>query len=152
MPRVLMVAYGNPLRSDDGVAWRAAESLRGKFSGVDVGIVTLHQLTPELAEFISHAECVIFVDAAANSNRPGSIDVAELHPTERESALAHALTPTAVLRLAEKLYLARPRAFCITAAGENFGHGDSLSQQVEAALPDLIFEIERVIKEFLTAR
>ena len=41
MARVLIVAYGNPLRSDDGVAWRAADLLAEKFSIPEVEMVRL---------------------------------------------------------------------------------------------------------------
>src|ERR1700758_3673560 len=80
LPRALIIAYGNPLRSDDGVAWRAAEALRQKFSPAEVEIACLHQLAPELAETVSRFACVIFVDAASapHAGRPGEIRVEEL--------------------------------------------------------------------------
>src|SRR5579862_9528285 len=52
--KILIIAYGNPLRCDDGIAWRAADALAQKLSDSDVEIVRLHQLAPELAETISH--------------------------------------------------------------------------------------------------
>src|ERR1700756_4070643 len=152
MARVLLIAYGNPLRCDDGVAWRAAESLRGRFSGGDVEVLRLPQLTPELAEYITHSECVVFVDAAAGSSSPGVVDVTEVQCGNRQSALAHGLTPTTILCLAENLYRATPRAFSVTVTGDKFGHGQSLSPAVEAALPQLISRIESVVRDFLVTR
>ena len=64
MARVLIVAYGNPMRSDDGLAWHAADKLEGKYSPSEVEILRVHQLAPELAENVSRSEAVIFVDAA----------------------------------------------------------------------------------------
>ena len=63
MARVLIVAYGNPMRSDDGIAWRAADALAPKVSESDVEILRLHQLTPELADAVRNFGTVIFVDA-----------------------------------------------------------------------------------------
>jgi Ni,Fe-hydrogenase maturation factor len=49
MPRILIVAYGNPMRCDDGVAWRAADALETNSCGGNVEILRRHQLAPELA-------------------------------------------------------------------------------------------------------
>ena len=38
MPGVLIVAYGNPMRCDDGLAWRAADELERKLSGSEIKI------------------------------------------------------------------------------------------------------------------
>src|SRR3954454_8940465 len=116
MPRVLIIAYGNPLRSDDGVAWRAAELLRGKFSAGEVEIECLQQLGPELAESASRSECVIFVDAAASQGSAGEVQVIELsagsNKASEASRFCHALPPSAIVGLSERLYGSRPRAYC----------------------------------------
>ena len=156
MPRVLIIAYGNPLRSDDGVAWRAAEALRGKLSPADIEIECLHQLAPELAETISRFPRVIFVDAAsAPEGHPGEIRLEELgrkDAADSGSPLFHALSPHAVIRLAETLYGAKPQAFAVTVTGEKFDHGESLSADVAAALPDLVARIERLVRDWNDAR
>ncbi len=148
--RVLIVAYGNPLRSDDGVAWRAAEALRKLLPPDEAEIVVLHQLGPELAESASKCDCVILVDASAGPGRPGEVQVKQLSPTQpegRESArFCHAVSPANVLSLAARLYGARPRAFSATIVGENFDHGESLSAAVEAALPTLLARIEELAR------
>ena len=59
MPRVLIVAYGNPLRSDDGVGWVVAEELRRSLALPEVEVLRLQQLLPEVAESLSRAETVI---------------------------------------------------------------------------------------------
>jgi hydrogenase maturation protease len=150
MPTVLIVAYGNPLRCDDGVAWRAADALENKFSS-DVEILRLHQLTPELADTVRNFGTVILVDAAScdgSQQKPGMIRVEEIRGGTSEPArFSHVLSPKKILDLALQLYGANPRAFVVTVAGENFGHGDSLSAPVASALPELIARIERLIKE-----
>ena len=79
MPPVLIVAYGNPLRSDDGVAWRAADILAEKLSASDVEILRLHQLAPELADTLRGFDRVIFVDAALSDRgiEPGTVMMEE---------------------------------------------------------------------------
>ena len=151
--QVLVIAYGNPLRSDDGVAWRAAAALQTILSPEEAEILILHQLGPELAESVSHSQCVIFVDAAAGPGRPGEIEVKELSPTNSEAAesvgFCHAVSPANVLALAAQLYKATPKAFSVTVVGENFQHGESLSLPVEAALPLLLARIRELSTEFV---
>lgn len=152
MPRILIIAYGNPLRSDDGVAWRAAEALRGKLPPEELEIVCLHQLGPELAESASRSQCVVFLDAAAGPH-PGEIEIKELRGTPesaKASAFAHALNPQAIVTLGAQLYHAHPRAYSATITGETFEHGESLSRAVGAALPDFICRIERLVRELLS--
>jgi len=156
MPRVLIVAYGNPLRCDDGVAWRAADSLQEKLAGSDVEILRLHQLAPEVADAVRNRELVLFLDAACvddNENaRPGEIRVCELSAAEihdrAPGQFFHAYSPAKVMDLASELYQAKPKAFVITVSGEKFAHGDSLSPTVAAALTSLIGQIESMVGPF----
>ena len=152
MPRVLIVAYGNPLRSDDGVAWRAADALRERLSPAEIEITCLHQLAPEQAETVSRFPCVIFVDAASSpEGHPGEIRMQELRgtdPPDSATHFSHALSPHAVIRLAEKLYGAKPQAFAVTVTGENFDHGEAFSPAVAFALPHLVARIEALVRDW----
>jgi hydrogenase maturation protease len=148
MPRVLIIAYGNPMRSDDGVAWRAAAALEGKFSNPDLEIVRAHQLTPELAEAVSRCGAVIFVDAAGNGP-PGEIRSAQINLPQTQPRFSHQLSPDAVVALTHQLFCATPSAFSVTLTGACFDHGESLSPAVAAALPALVARIEALIQQFL---
>lgn len=153
MPRILIIAYGNPLRSDDSIAWRAADALQGKLSKHQVEIIRLHQLGPELAETASHAEYLIFIDAVSDpSSFPGEIRVDEVRsePVDPKEAsrFSHALSPQTVMALAESLYGARTKVFIVAVTGANFDHGESLSPPVEAALPVLIDHIQGIVQSF----
>jgi hydrogenase maturation protease len=139
------------MRCDDGMAWRAADTLASKVSESEVEILRLHQLTPELADTVRNFGTVIFVDAASSDgsqDRPGTIRVEEIRGVASEPVhFSHVLSPKKVLDLARQLYGGVPKAFVVTVAGENFGHGDSLSAPVASALPELVARIERLIKE-----
>ena len=151
MPTVLIIAYGNPMRCDDGVAWRAADILNRKFQPPDIEILRLHQLTPELADTVRKFRSVIFVDAASSDDsqqKPGIVQVEEIRgDTSEPGRFSHVLSPKKILGLALQLYGANPRVFVVTVSGENFGHGESLSAPVASALPELVARIERLIKE-----
>ena len=150
MPRLLIVAYGNPLRSDDGVAWRAADALKDKFPASEVEILQMHQLTPELAESLNCVAAVIFVDAAEGVGPPGQLHCEELLELAGEARFSHQLSASAVVALAGQLYSARPRAFSVTLTGESFDHGEALSPAVVAALPALVARIEALVQELLS--
>ena len=147
MPRVLVLAVGNPLRSDDGLAWRAADELRSGSSHSEIEILKVHQLTPELAEDVSRAALAIFVDAAAAVIEPGTLTCEQVVASDEECAASHSFTPAALLQLAATLYNASPAAFLVSMAGKSFEHGNSLSPEVEQALPQVAAKVRELILE-----
>ncbi len=154
MASVLIIAYGNPLRCDDGLAWRAADELEGKLSSSEAEIHHAHQLAPEMAEDITRCDTVIFVDAAAaesGNRQPGEVRCAEIALAEGPARFSHQLSPGAVVALARQLYGVSPRAFSVTLTGECFDHGESLSPEVAAALPALVVRIEALVQAALSS-
>jgi hydrogenase maturation protease len=139
MSRVLIIGFGNPLRSDDGVGWRAAEELKHKLSGRGVEVITRHQLTPELADTVSGSAVVLFVDAQCGG--PGTITCSLVRPQAPIDAFSHQLSPGAVLGLAQELYGQTPLAFTFSICGECFDVGEALSPQVRENLPDLVARV-----------
>lgn len=153
MRPLLIISYGNPVRSDDGVAWHAAKLLEGKFAASEAEILCIHQLVPELAETASLFGTVIFVDAevraSLESAAPGHIRIAEITQTAREKETvhaSHALSPFTVIGMAVQFYGARLNAFTVTVTGQEFEHGESLSAPVAAALPELVRKIESLAR------
>jgi hydrogenase maturation protease len=147
MPRVLIIGYGNPLKSDDGLGWHAAQELSQELTHAEVKIIRAHQLTPELAEEASTAELVLFIDACEGAP-PGEIRCEAIHLDDGPSGASlhsHDLRPATVLQLARELYGFCPRAFLLTVAGEHFEDGDSLSEPVRSALPKLIAQVKTFI-------
>lgn len=155
MPRVLIVAYGNPLRCDDGLAWHAADELEHKFPSSEVEIVCTHQLAPEMAETVSRFSAVIFVDAAAadmdGKVQPGQVVCEEVSQPAEQVHFSHHLSPAAVVALAKRIYGASLRAFSVTLTGECFDHGESLSPVVAVAIPKLVGRIDTLTQELLSA-
>ena len=88
---LLVVGYGNELRCDDGVGPKVAAALQEmKLPGVRT--ITCHQLTPELAEPVSQARRVVFVDAAVDA--AAGIQWRELRPAATGRIMAHAAAPS----------------------------------------------------------
>ena len=148
MTRVLIVACGNPLRCDDGLAWRAAEELRRRNWPQEIEIIVQHQLTPELAPAISQVGRVLFLDAARNSH-PGEIRCDPVLPQQPSGTLTHNFLPAGILSMAQELYGNAPPAYVISIDGECFDHGETISAAVEAALPGFVDLIVRLVEEVL---
>ena len=154
MPQVLIIAYGNPLRSDDGVGWHAVEALSPIFSGAEAEILCLHQLGPELAETVSRFRHVIFIDAVTTDEgrAPGEIRIVPIQTPDRDASgptrFSHHLTPATIVALATTLYDAKLQAQLATVTGENFDHGEGLSARVRTALPILVARLEEMFHGF----
>jgi hydrogenase maturation protease len=139
----LVIGYGNLLRGDDGAGRLVAESLGKLPPGVLVESV--HQLTPELAEAVSRASGVVFVDCAAEGT-PGDVLSSSVPPPGRNpSAVTHLLTPGLLLEYARRLYGHRPAAALVTLVGQTFGFGQPLSEPVRAAIAPAREEVLRRI-------
>ncbi len=158
MPSILIVAYGNPLRCDDGVAWRAADELESRLPESEVQILRQHQLAPEVADAVRDCKLVVFLDAAcldeSADSHPGQICAREISGSALETPSAdqfsHVYSPEKVLNLARQLYQASPKAIVITVTGEDFGHGDGLSRPLTAALPAVVANIEQIVRPHLS--
>ncbi len=149
---ILFIGYGNPLREDDGVGWAAAEMLfhtdhRSRFTAHDsrLTVETTHQLLPELADSISQADLVIFVDAAVDGE-PGEIRCQVVRPfPQPPGAFSHHVSPAGLLQMAQELYGRCPPAYLFTVTAASMGFDEGLSPAVTAALPELLWQIEEVM-------
>ena len=143
---MLVIAYGNPLRSDDGLAWIAAEKLEDHL-GADVEIHCCQQLMPELAELISQSQLVVFVDATTVGT-PGEVFRVKVAKTAANSGGgSHQLNPVELIALSQALYGSNPKAFSVTMCGQNFEHGDTCSAPVSAAIPELVRTVTELVNE-----
>jgi len=126
--QALVLAIGNTLRGDDGVAHHVADLL-GARAGVDVRRV--HQLTPELAEEMAGARTIVFMDAdtAATEARMERVTAAL-----RCSPVSHTMTPSEVIMLAEQLYSFRGVAYMCHVPARDFAPHGELSEVAEAAV------------------
>jgi len=145
MSRVLVLACGNALRGDDGVALHIASCLNG-ISGPETRVHTDQQWAPELAQPISQAETVIFLDASV-SVPPGVIACRELQTDKTSlSSFTHQISPEALLALSEELYGCRPEhAYLLTIGGASFDLQEGLSEPVRHVIPQAIERIKTLL-------
>ncbi len=143
-PRVLVIGYGNTVRSDDAIGWRAAEALLKAGVPPDVTVITLHQLDAELAGEAAAADVVVFIDASRDGE-PGEVRCARVAAQPSNILFSHQLTPSALMAIVRTLYLVSPEAFEVTMTGESFEVGESLSPVCEAALPSLVETVSELV-------
>lgn len=129
----LVIGYGNEWRGDDGagpaVACRIASmELPG------VAVLSLHQLTPELAETISRAGRVVFVDAT--TERDVGLLIRSVRPEPADELMTHVVSPEALLALAQLLYSRAPPAWLLAIEGWDFRPGEKLSEQTTALVAE----------------
>lgn len=138
---ILVIAYGNPLRRDDGAGLVLAERLARQWraQGIVVQQITTHQLVPELAAEIAEscATAVVFVDttpAAPESSH--CIQVRSLDDQDANLTLGHHVDPALIRHMAQGLYGVEIPAWLVTIPGIDFGHGEGFSDEVKAMLTE----------------
>jgi hydrogenase maturation protease len=109
----------------------------------DIEVITCHQLTPELAEPLSHCQRAVFIDADA-AGQPGEVHRrATRAQAATSSAFTHTCTPSGLLDSAQQLFGHRPKTIVITVSAQSFEFGESLSPAVSAALPKVVEQVCR---------
>lgn len=141
--RALIIGFGNPLREDDGLGWRAAELIESEQP--DAAVIKCHQLTPELAEAISQASLVIFLDASMNQ-APGEVSTQHIG-RENPQALSHHLSPAQLMGFTEQLFGETPRSFLITCRIENVGWSEELSRRSQRSAERMAAAAQALVRE-----
>lgn len=141
----LVVGYGNTLRSDDGVGVKVAAAV-GELALPGVAVLACHQLTPELAEPISTARAVVFVDAAADDST--EVQLRPLAPADGAQLMAHAADPRSLLAFAQQHFGRCPPAWWLTIPVENLNFGESLSPRAEQGRKAAVAHIQELQRQF----
>ncbi|MGD0057981.1 MAG: hydrogenase maturation protease [Verrucomicrobiia bacterium] len=141
--RTLVLGYGNRSRTDDGVGWFVLERL-GELGLPNVELHASHQLDVDYAERITGFDEVIFVDAAIPQS-PQPIARTVVQPCFRSHAVAHYLTPSDLLALAQTLFGRTPRGILFSIRGSDFNFGTTLSPATERAGRDVVRQIEDLL-------
>ena len=146
--RILVIGYGNPLRSDDGVGPAIVRSLdESLHDAARLTCLAAFQLTPELADDISRTDCVYFVDASV-AIPPGDITVSRVVASvRRQGALGHEMSPEELMALSQIMQgpdAATPEAWAIGIGVCSLEYGQSLTAPVARAAGRIV--------EFLSSR
>ncbi|HTU51024.1 MAG TPA: hydrogenase maturation protease [Acidobacteriaceae bacterium] len=146
MTPALLLACGNSLRGDDGFGGWVASKVQEQYAGSQLEVVASRQFTPEMAEPISTADTVIFVDCSATSE-PGQISLQAVEATNKPARLmTHHMSPESLLWMSQELYGRTPRvAYLITVGGTSFKMEEHLSDAVRRAAPAVLRMVEELV-------
>ena len=134
--RILIYAYGNPGRQDDGLGNRFVEELEkwvrdNQISGIE--FESNYQLNIEDAANISDKDIVIFADASEEEIE--DIHFSAIEPSEGKSEFTtHAASPSFVLALCIQLYNKHPKTFLLQIRGYEWGFKEGLTEKAEKNL------------------
>jgi hydrogenase maturation protease len=129
----LIIGIGNPLHSDDGLGWAVAE-LISQDGDLGSNIHMVHQLTPELAQWMTVADLVVLIDAH-HEGEPGELHTRSVSPCSQPGAVGtHHTTPEELAALTTGLYGHCPPVVVVTMTGANFSLGEQLSPLVAQKL------------------
>jgi len=156
---VLILAYGNSLRRDDGAGFVLGDIVERMISEAGLGVerIDSHQLEPEFALDISAQKisAVLFIDTRAVPDTAAADDlrvhVRQIAAAENASpSLGHHLNASTLLAYARYLFKKAPPAWLITVPGIDFDHGEGLSETALKAI-DSAREILRDLIPLLPA-
>ncbi|MCC6421718.1 MAG: hydrogenase maturation protease [Gemmataceae bacterium] len=133
---LLLIGYGNTLRSDDGAGPLVARAAAA-WGLPHLQALAVQQLTPELAEPLAVADRALFVDARVE--RPdGGVEVTRLGSAGGPIGLGHTGDPRWLLALAQAVYGRRPRAWLVTVPAATVAFGEQLSPTAERGVETVL--------------
>ncbi|MDB9313423.1 hydrogenase maturation protease [Spirulina sp. CS-785/01] len=142
MRNYLVIGYGNTLRSDDGAGQAVAERV-DRWQTPEVDSLSVHQLTPELADTIAQSQTVIFVDVQ-RSEENTSLQCYAIEPNPSKTSLAHSTSPQALLSLTQHLYNATPNAYWLLIPAVNFDFGETFSPTTQQGIQEAVETIKQL--------
>lgn len=144
---ILVIAYGNELREDDGAGLVLAERLEQAWRSrrQSVRRVASQQLLPEMASELIQEDVstIVFVDTRlATSAFDRLVQITPINNvagSPPSPSVGHNIAPDVLLAYAALLAEDRlPPAWLVTVPGRNFGFGEKLSEVAESAIQESI--------------
>lgn len=137
----LIIGIGNTLRGDDGVGPAVAQTLESLLADAPVRVIACHQLLPEMAEDLSRASLVVFVDASCDLP-PGRVQWLPVEPPQQTTqAATHDFDPPRLLGLAKQIYGRAPKAFVVAVGAQSFEFEEKLSPAVLQAFDAVVQQV-----------
>jgi hydrogenase maturation protease len=146
-----ILCLGNELVRDDGAGIRIGRTLAALPLPAEVRVELAPQLGFDLLDVVAGADRIVLVDAMSTGRPPGTCVTLEGRAIERHAAgasLSHTLGIAELMELAHRLAPERPPATLhfVGVEGAAFAdYGTKLSPEVEAALPEAVDAVLRLI-------
>ena len=138
--RVLLIACGNPLRRDDGVAHHVLDRMSAgmRMDCCQIETRACLQLTPELAEAIASCARVVFLDADLQA---GAVSLERIEPLGADTSRArfsHSTSARDIVSLARELFDFRGEAFLCRIPVQDLSAGQGLSARGREGASDAL--------------
>lgn len=140
----MIIACGNPLHGDAGLAWHAARRLEKEPLEGSVHIETHHQLLADMALPLSRCRIAVFL-SATNGGEAGAVLSRSLQPHTRDVPPGSPWDPESLLAYTRAVHGHCPMAYEVSITGTAFGFGDRLSYPVSQALPQLVNRVRLLL-------
>ena len=140
----LVIGYGNELRGDDAIGQLVARAVAA-WDLPGVRALAVHQLTPELAEDLAHADYAIFVDAYRAEVGTATIEMRTVDALPLRSLVWHTGEPHLLLALAHTVYNRSSRAWWITVPAMGFDYGAELTCVAQSGVDEALEVIRDLI-------
>ncbi len=148
LKRILIYAYGNPGRQDDGLGNRFVEEMEkwiGENNIRNIDLESNYQLNIEDALNISEKDLVIFVDASTEQIE--DIHFSPVEPSEsRTEFTTHAASPAFILALCIKLYNKHPETYLLQIRGYEWEFKEELSEKAKKNLEKALEFMKEMVK------
>jgi len=145
--KTLILGFGNPILTDDGVGIRIAQELEQEFP--DLAVAATSEAGLSLLEQVTGYDRLVIIDSISTKRgKPGKLyklELEDLKPTAGFSSF-HGLDIATVFKLGEKLGYPMPEQVSIYAVvvKDNTTFGEECTSEVEHSIP---FIVRQIIKE-----
>ena len=152
-PRLKVIGVGNEWRGDDAVGLLVARRLKAE-QLPEVEVAECRGTVTAVREAWKDAAGAIVVDAVVSGGRPGSIYRFDAYDGEvpvqlPRSLSSHGLGVAEALALGQLFQELPPFLVIYGIEGRNFGPGQEVSQEVEAAIPEAVQRLRQEIQAWL---
>ncbi|MCK9408369.1 MAG: hydrogenase maturation protease [Bacteriovoracaceae bacterium] len=134
-PKILIHAYGNPGRGDDGIGSAFVQMCQPWLSHESVHHLTIessYQLSVEDAYTMSEFDIVVFVDATMENIE--NFTFTAVQQKQQSPFTTHAMSPSGALYLCKELYGKQPETYLLQIGGYEWEMLEGLSEQAEKNL------------------
>jgi hydrogenase maturation protease len=145
--KTLILGFGNPILTDDGVGIRIAQELEQEFP--DLTVVATSEAGLSLLEEVTGYDRLIIIDSIrTGKGKPGELyqlGLEDLKPASDFSS-SHGLDIATAFKLGEKMGYPMPEQLSIYAVEvkDNTTFGENCTQEVAQSIP---FIVRQIIKE-----
>jgi len=146
---IKLIAIGNRLMSDDGIAIAVAENLLNKFKDLNIEIIIAETDCQTYFNLLNNNDFVIILDALYTGAEPGSIDVFSLDDVLKSSNAINTQHDMSIIDFM-KIYNRKLKGYMIGIEVEKVGFGDELSSILKEKFYNICYKVEQIITNIIS--